>query len=106
MQQRDAIANTNILIKSDGERIKYAQKLCQNFWFYHEVLHKFKLVIKISFVRGYPKKTSVLRGEGVCPVRTFLRTRGVGPVRTFFSDKRRRGSIFRDFVRTSFMDGP
>jgi len=32
-------------------------------------------------------------------------TRGVEPVRTFFLQGE-RGSIFRDFVRTSFMDGP
>jgi len=33
------------------------------------------------------------------------RTRGVEPVQTFCGERGRR-SIFRDFVRTSFKDGP
>jgi len=34
------------------------------------------------------------------------RTKGVESVRTFFVGKGEGDSIFRDFVRTSFMDGP
>jgi len=34
------------------------------------------------------------------------RKRGVEPVQTFCGQGGRGGSIFRDFVRTSFMDGP
>jgi len=38
-------------------------------------------------------------------VRTDMGGRGVKPVRTFCRQGR-GGSIFRDFMRTSFMDGP
>jgi len=34
----------------------------------------------------------------------FFKQKGVGPVRTSFGQ--RGSSIFRDFVRISFMDGP
>jgi len=42
---------------------------------------------------------------GVSALRTDKGGRGVEQVRTF-ADKGERGSIFTDFVRTSFMDGP
>jgi len=41
----------------------------------------------------------------ICDVPARTRGRGVEPVRTFCGQGG-RGSIFRDFVRTSFMDGP
>jgi len=43
------------------------------------------------------------RGGRVEPVRTFY---GEGGGEVASADKRGGGTIFRDFVRTSFMDGP
>jgi len=71
---------------------------------------------------GDVHKRRLRSGEGVCPVRTFFGhgVRGILQIRTFalFSAKNfgffeiysvsahTRGVIFRDFARTSFMDGP
>jgi len=41
--------------------------------------------------------------QNLCDV--SAQTRGVEPLRTFFGQEG-RGLIFRDFVQTSFMDGP
>jgi len=56
-------------------------------------------------------RTSALFGAGnfgffnIYGVFTRTKGKGVKPVRTFF-EQGRKGSIFRDFVQTSFMDGP